>query len=148
MESRNKIFVPEQDFPFRSTTGIPGNEVWIWPLQTMELMWMVPNDLLPEYKPLLDDDFEKLRASNAADQAYWVAEMDVAIKAATYKHNRERSRRTCKRTPPVGLTRCNTTKNEDLSVDTEGSIIFWRRRKGSVLEILCPSRQQCAGNSE
>ena len=32
MESWNEILVPEHNFPFRSTTGIPGNEVWILPL--------------------------------------------------------------------------------------------------------------------
>ena len=57
----------------------------------MELMWTDPYDLLPEDRALLDEDFEKLSAADANDQAYWVAEIESALKAAQHAFDSERT---------------------------------------------------------
>ena len=47
-----------------------------------DLMWTDPGNLLPEDRPLLEEDFEALMASTAADREFWVASMETAIAAA------------------------------------------------------------------
>ena len=42
----------------------------------LELVWTDPDSLLPEHRTLLDEDFDKLGAADASDQAYWIAEMN------------------------------------------------------------------------
>ena len=46
-----------------------------------DLIWTDPEDLLPEDRPLLNEDFTPLGASTAEDRVYWVASMDTAIAA-------------------------------------------------------------------
>ena len=43
-----------------------------------------PDDLLPENRRLLDVDFEALGKRAAVDRKFWVAEMDVAVAAASH----------------------------------------------------------------
>ena len=101
----------------------------------MELMWTDPDDLLPEDRALLDEDFEKLGAADANDQAYWVAEIESALKAAQHAFDSERmnaqnSTNSGNQTVrPTTTSIINNTLNTEPSIDTEGSIRYRRRRK-------------------
>ena len=48
----------------------------------MELMWTEPASLLPEDRTLLDEHFDKLGADDASDQAYWIDDMESALKGS------------------------------------------------------------------
>jgi len=101
----------------------------------MELMWTDPDDLLPEDRALLDEDFEKLGAADANDQAYWVAEIESALKAAQHAFESERTNTQNSTSPghqiirPTATSIINNTSNMEPSIDTEGSIRYRRRRK-------------------
>ena len=83
---------------------------------------MYSDDLLPEEKTLLDDNFEKNGATDASNQVYGVAEMDVSHKAAVYEHYCTQSCHMCQYAPPADSAQTNTNIDEDPIVDTEGSI--------------------------
>lgn len=78
---------------------------------------------------ILDKNFKKLGEAYAADQAYWVTDIDITLKVAVYEHNRKQLRRTCQHMSPVDSVRPNKKKDEDPRIDTEFSIQFWQRRK-------------------
>jgi len=88
-----------------------------------DLMWTDPGDLLPEDRPLLEEDFEELAASTAADREFWVASMETAIAAAGHVRLKRRRDRL------EAASGMENTVSDDPSVDTEGSIRFRRRRK-------------------
>ena len=102
----------------------------------MELMWTDPDDLLPEDRALLDEDFEKLGAADANDQAYWVAEIESALKAAQHAFKSERTNTQNSTSPghqivrPTATSIINNTSNTEPSIDTESSIRYhWRHKK-------------------
>ena len=88
-----------------------------------DLMWTDPGDLLPEDRPLLEEDFDELAASTAADREFWVASMETAIAAAGHVRLKRRRDRL------EAASGLENTVSDDPSVDTEGSIRFRRRRK-------------------
>ena len=47
-----------------------------------DLTWTDPGDLLPEDRPLLEEDVALLVASSAADREFWVASMETTIAVA------------------------------------------------------------------
>ena len=89
-----------------------------------DLTWTDHGDLLPEDRPLLEGDFAALAVSTATDKEFWVASMETAVAAAG---GHVRLKRRCDRLE-VARRSVNAVNGEP-SVDTEGSMRFWRRRK-------------------
>ena len=71
-----------------------------------DLLWIDPEDLHEDDRPLLYEDPEELGASSSTNQAYWVACVEAALLSAAHAVGD---------TPP--------------GLDTEGSIRYRRRRK-------------------
>ena len=71
-----------------------------------DLLWIDPEDLLEDDRPLLYEDPEELGASSTTNQAYWVACVEAALLSASHESQD---------VPP--------------ELDTEGSIRYRRRRK-------------------
>ena len=100
-----------------------------------ELMWTDPSSLVAEDRALLDEDFEKLGAADAHDQAYWIAEVEAAIAYAQLEHVQARSRGYERSTaaPPRPPTTAAPTRvvppEDDPEVDSEGSLRYRRRRR-------------------
>ena len=95
----------------------------------LELMWTDPDDLLPMDRALMSEDFTKLAKADAGDQAYWIAETEVAIRAAEHAYQRDNTDR-----PDTGdRHNADTTREsrEELEpeIDTEGSMRYRRRRR-------------------
>ena len=97
-----------------------------------DLLWTDPSDLEPEDRALLDEDFERLGAADAHDQAYWIAEVESALKYAA----RSRSRSTTgdpptvpPRPPLVPTPTRVTPPEDDPNVDNEGSLRYRRRKR-------------------
>ena len=101
----------------------------------MKLMWTDPDNLLPEDRTLLDEDFEKLGAADANDKDYWVAKIESALKAAQHAFKSEHTNTQNSNCPGHPIVRptmppiINPTSNTELSIDTEGSIRYCQRRK-------------------
>ena len=95
----------------------------------MELMWTDPDDLLPEDRTLMTEDFKKLAKADATDQAYWIAETEVAIKAAQFIHNREHTRNFSHRAQSSTTISQDHHDEIDPEIDTEGSMRYRRRRR-------------------
>ena len=97
-----------------------------------ELVLTDPDSLLPEDRTLLDENFDKLGAADASDQAYWIAEMESALQAATHSE-RESLQENRQRDPTVDANRPTThtpvIANGAPMIDTEGSIRHRRRKK-------------------
>ena len=95
--------------------------------QVRELINTDPDDLLPEDRALLFENFEDLGSSSALNREYWIASMNSAIAARAHKRgadailypgdNRETQREFF------------ATANPDPDIDTEGSIRFRKRRR-------------------
>ena len=89
----------------------------------MDLMWTDPDELLPEDRGLMSEDFKKLAKADAIDQEYWIAETEVAIKAARYSHDSTNTR-----APDDEMSLSLSRRRTDPEIDTEGSIQYRRRR--------------------
>jgi hypothetical protein len=55
-------------------------------------MLMTTDDLLPEHQHLLEIDFKGLGEGSTLDRQYWLANMDSAVRAATWQRNMELQR--------------------------------------------------------
>ena len=53
------------------------------------LMGTDPTELLPQYRHLLDFDFEQLGADTTVNRQYWIANVETAIKASGRKQGRQ-----------------------------------------------------------
>ena len=92
-------------------------------------MWTDPDDLLPMDRALMSEDFTKLAKADAGDQAYWIAETEVAIRAAEHAYHRDNTDR-----PDTGDRHNPDTTREsreelEPEIDTEGSMRYRRRRR-------------------
>ena len=56
------------------------------------LMGTDPMELLPQYRHLLDWDFQQLGEDTTVNRQYWIASVESAIKASGRKHGSERMR--------------------------------------------------------
>ena len=97
--------------------------------RVQDLMWTDPEDLLPDDRPLLEEDFVKLGEANADAQAYWAAEVEAALKAAAYERGGDRTRDDSPYVDPVVPRPPLSRPAEEPQVDTEGSIRYRRRRR-------------------
>ena len=52
------------------------------------LMGTDPTELLPQYRHLLDCDFERLGEDTTVNRQYWIANVETAIKASGRKQGR------------------------------------------------------------
>ena len=94
------------------------------------LMNIDPMDLLETDRHLLDEDFEHLGSAPAAHREYWVAEMEAATEMATRsKYPRAVNRNGDFLTVSSGITRSDLDNHMAQPIDTEGSIVFRRRKK-------------------
>ena len=103
-------------------------------------MWTYPDNFLPEDETLLGEDFDKLGAADASDQACWIAKMESALMAAV--HGRKcKSFHINQQFDPPTASRCPAahtphaaTANDAPIIDTEGSIHYRRRRKKYITD--------------
>jgi hypothetical protein len=98
-------------------------------------MWTDPDNLLPEDKTLLDEGFVKLGAVDVSDQAYWITEMESALKAATHNSvckslhdNQHRNPPTAAHCPAAHI-QPTVIADKDPIFDTGGSINYRRQKK-------------------
>ena len=92
-------------------------------------MWTDPDDLLPMDRALLSEDFTKLAKADAGDQAYWIAETEVAIRAAEHAYQRENTDCPYTRERQNSGTTREPREELDPEIDTEGSMRYRRRRR-------------------
>jgi hypothetical protein len=60
--------------------------------EVLERLTMTTDDLLPEHQHLLEIDFKGLGEGSTLDRQYWLANMDSAVRAATWQRNMELQR--------------------------------------------------------
>ena len=95
----------------------------------MDLMWTDPDDLLPEDRALMTEDYKRLAKADATDQAYWIAETEVAIKAAQFAHDREHTRNIGTRAQSATTISQDHHDKIDPEIDTKGSMRYRQRRR-------------------
>ena len=90
-------------------------------LRIRDLMWTDPDDLLAGDRGLLEEDFEALGSAHAADRECWVASMEAAVAAAG--HAKRKAQQEADEEVIEG------TASAPVTIDSEGSIRFRRRRR-------------------
>jgi hypothetical protein len=81
-----------------------------------DLLWTDPSSLLEEDRYLLEIDFDELGNGPSANRQVWISEMEAAAAAAKYEMSADAE----------DVSHC---PNNEVPVDTEGSIRFRRRRR-------------------
>ena len=101
----------------------------------MELMWTNTDNLLPEDRTLLDEDFDKLGVVDASDQAYCIARTESALEADAHGSERKALHGNQQRDPPtadqypVTHTPHTATANNAPIITTKGSIHYQIKKK-------------------
>ena len=96
--------------------------------QMEECLLIDPMDLLMEDRELLDANFDKPTQGPTSDKLKWVTEMDTAPGAADHVAKGFRCSLRLRYCP--GHLPQMRTEYEDVLIDRDGSMKWWRRRKG------------------